>query len=98
MTELDRFLAVTDKDENYARRLCAFISEKRTVPFVPVSFSSVSDYLEFSESHALRLVTIAPIDEIGAELKIKNIRDENRELFEKLEEFDEKLEGLRKKD
>jgi hypothetical protein len=54
--------------------------------------------LEFSESHALRLVTIAPIDEIGAELKIKNIRDENRELFEKLEEFDEKLEGLRKKD
>ena len=54
--------------------------------------------MEFSESHALRLVTIAPIDEIGAELKIKNIRDENRELFEKLEEFDEKLEGLRKKD
>ena len=51
--------------------------------------------LEFSEKHKLMLVTIAPIDEIGAELKIKRIREENEELFEKLEEFDEKLDAIK---
>lgn len=51
--------------------------------------------MEFSREHSLRIVTVAPIDEIGSELKIKSIREENRELFEKLEEFDRKIEALK---
>ncbi|MGI6081169.1 MAG: hypothetical protein ACOYBV_09405 [Candidatus Avilachnospira sp.] len=48
---MERFLAVTDRDLNYAKRLCAYISEKRTLPFVTVSFGKAEDYLEFSGSH-----------------------------------------------
>ena len=44
--------------------------------------------LGFDDSHRLLISTMEPIDEIGSELKVKQIQAENRELFEKLEQFD----------
>lgn len=43
--------------------------------------------LSFDEENKLRITTLSPIDEIGAELKVKAMQSENREFFEKLEEF-----------
>lgn len=43
--------------------------------------------LGFDGEHRLRITTLSPIDEIGAELKVKAMQTENRELFEMLEEF-----------
>ena len=48
---MERFLAVTDKDESYGKRLCGFISERKSVPFLPVSFTSAKAYLEFAKTH-----------------------------------------------
>ncbi|MDO4439057.1 MAG: DUF6145 family protein [Eubacteriales bacterium] len=50
--------------------------------------------LSFDESYKLIITTMEPIDEIGAELKVKKIQSEKAELFEKLEEFAEKLDKL----
>ena len=44
--------------------------------------------LGFDDNHRLLISTMEPIDEIGSELKVKQIQAENRELFEKLEQFD----------
>ncbi len=48
----------------------------------------------FDENYKLRITTMEPIDEIGAELKVKKIQAENAELFEKLEEFADKIDKL----
>ena len=45
--------------------------------------------LQFDENNRLQITTVDPIDEIGAELKVKEIQSENRELFEQLETFAE---------
>lgn len=50
--------------------------------------------LTFDEDYKLRITTMEPIDEIGAELKVKKIQSENAELFEKLEEFAYKMDKL----
>ena len=47
--------------------------------------------LSFSDEHRLLISTIEPIDEIGAELKIKQMREQNAELFSMLEEFSRKF-------
>ena len=44
--------------------------------------------LSFDDNGSLHFQTIAPIDEIGAELRIKKLQNEHRELFEQLERFD----------
>ncbi len=49
--------------------------------------------LSFSDEHRLLISTIEPIDEIGAELKIKQMREQNAELFSMLEEFSRKFFG-----
>ncbi len=43
--------------------------------------------LSFDDKHCLHLQTIDPIDEIGADLKIRKLQSEYRELFAQLEEF-----------
>ena len=43
--------------------------------------------LQFDENGKLQITTIDPIDEIGAELKVRQMQNENRELFSQLEEF-----------
>lgn len=48
--------------------------------------------LSFSEDHRLCITTMEPIDEIGAELKVKEMQREHQELFEMLEEFDRRYE------
>ena len=50
--------------------------------------------LEFSDSHRLQITTVEPIDEIGAELKVKEMQQDHRELFEMLEQFDEQYGDL----
>ena len=92
---MDRFLAVTDKDENYARRLCAFISEKRTVPFVPVSFRSVSDYLKFSGSHSISIHIFdgETFEEFMTEREFEE-REEVEDLFSEEEDEAEKSSAL----
>ena len=49
--------------------------------------------MSFSEDHRLLIMTIGPIDEIGAELKIEKMRRDNEELFSMLEEFSRKFFG-----
>ena len=49
--------------------------------------------LSFDEQHSLRITTMEPIDEIGAELKIKGIQQSYQELFRMLEEFSRQFEG-----
>ncbi len=49
--------------------------------------------ISFSKDHRLLIATLEPIDEIGSELKIKEMREKNREFFEKLEEFSEAFFG-----
>ena len=44
--------------------------------------------MTFDDAHRLHLVTMQPIDEIGAELKIRQMQRENAELFRMLEEYD----------
>jgi len=41
----------------------------------------------FNETYDLIITTYEPIDEIGAELKVGNMRREHKELFEQLELF-----------
>ena len=43
--------------------------------------------LSFDEDHRLRITTLSPIDEIGAELKVKAMQMDNQEFFGQLEEF-----------
>ena len=43
--------------------------------------------LAFDASHHLKITTLEPIDEIGAELKIKSVQQEYAELFGMLEAF-----------
>ena len=43
--------------------------------------------ISYDQGHRLHLQTIDPIDEIGAELKIRRIQSDNAELFEQLEMF-----------
>ena len=43
--------------------------------------------LSFDEDHRLRITTFSPIDEIGAELKVKAMQLEHQEFFGQLEEF-----------
>ncbi len=43
--------------------------------------------ISYDQDHRLHLQTIDPIDEIGAELKIRRIQSDNAELFEQLEMF-----------
>lgn len=43
--------------------------------------------LTYDQDHKLHIQTIDPIDEIGAELKIRQIQERNAELFEQLEAF-----------
>lgn len=43
--------------------------------------------ISYDGDHRLHLQTIDPIDEIGAELKIRQIQEKNAPLFEQLEEF-----------
>ena len=43
--------------------------------------------LSFDEDHRLRITTLSPIDEIGAELKVKAMQLDNQEFFGQLEEF-----------
>ena len=50
--------------------------------------------LEFTDAHKLRITTMEPIDEIGAELRVKEIQRKNQELFEMLEQFDEEYSTL----
>ena len=45
----------------------------------------------FSESHKLMITTLEPIDEIGAELKVRQMQREQAELFRQLEKFSEML-------
>ncbi|MDO4266735.1 MAG: DUF6145 family protein [Eubacteriales bacterium] len=49
--------------------------------------------LSFDETHRLRITTLAPIDEIGAELKVKAIQQQYEELFSMLEEFSRQFDG-----
>lgn len=49
--------------------------------------------LSFDEQHRLRITTLAPIDEIGAELKVKSIQLQYEELFSMLEEFSRQFDG-----
>ena len=49
--------------------------------------------MSFSDEHRLLISTIEPIDEIGAELRVKQIRRDNEELFSMLEEFSRKFFG-----
>jgi hypothetical protein len=49
--------------------------------------------LGFDDSHRLLISTMEPIDEIGSELKVKQMQTEHRELFEKLEKFDALVSG-----
>ena len=41
--------------------------------------------LSFGEDHNLQITTYEPVDEIGAELKVKQMQEENLELFSQLE-------------
>lgn len=41
--------------------------------------------LSFDESHNLLITTYEPVDEIGAELLVKKLQEENLELFSQLE-------------
>ena len=50
--------------------------------------------LAFDASHHLKITTLEPIDEIGAELKIKGIQQEYAELFGMLEEFSRQFSEL----
>ena len=43
--------------------------------------------LSYAESGKLEITTIEPIDEIGAELKVKELQSEQKELFSQLEKF-----------
>lgn len=43
--------------------------------------------LSFRDDHKLLIRTMEPIDEIGSELKIKQMRASQEEFFSKLEEF-----------
>ena len=43
--------------------------------------------MQYTDDGKLEITTIAPIDEIGAELKITKMRQEKKELFCQLEEF-----------
>jgi len=43
--------------------------------------------LSFRDDHRLLIRTMEPIDEIGSELKIKQLRQSQEELFSMLEEF-----------
>ncbi|MDO4488899.1 MAG: DUF6145 family protein [Eubacteriales bacterium] len=43
--------------------------------------------LQFSDSGRLAITTYDPIDDIGAELKIKKMQQDNEEFFSQLEEF-----------
>ena len=43
--------------------------------------------LQYDDNGKLEITTIGPIDEIGAELKVKELQKEQAELFSKLEEF-----------
>ena len=43
--------------------------------------------ISFDGDHRLHLQTIDPIDEIGAELKIRRMQEDNAELFAQLETF-----------
>ena len=43
--------------------------------------------LQYDDNGKLEITTIEPIDEIGAELKVKELQKEQAELFSKLEEF-----------
>ena len=47
--------------------------------------------LSFNDEGRLSFQTIAPIDEIGAELRIKKLQKENEELFEQLEKFNKEF-------
>ena len=47
--------------------------------------------LSFNDEGRLCFQTIAPIDEIGAELRIKKLQKENEELFEQLEKFNKEF-------
>lgn len=47
--------------------------------------------LSFNDEGGLCFQTIAPIDEIGAELRIKKLQKENEELFEQLEKFNKEF-------
>lgn len=49
----------------------------------------------FNSAHSLEITTMQPIDEIGAELKVRQIQREHAELFEKLEAFDRQYAALR---
>lgn len=43
--------------------------------------------LQFDDKGVLQITTMGPIDEIGAELKIRQMREDNKELFTQLETF-----------
>lgn len=43
--------------------------------------------LSFGKEHNLLITTYEPVDEIGAELKVKKLQDDNLELFSQLELF-----------
>ena len=43
--------------------------------------------ISYDGKHRLHLQTIDPIDEIGAELKIRRMQEDNAELFAQLETF-----------
>lgn len=47
--------------------------------------------MSFSDDGQLCLQTIAPIDEIGAELRIKKLQREQAELFAQLERFNREV-------
>ena len=43
--------------------------------------------LQFDDKGVLQITTMGPIDDIGAELKIGQMREDNKELFTQLETF-----------
>lgn len=45
--------------------------------------------LSFNDEKKLLITTLDPIDEIGAEIKVKDIQKDNCKLFEQLEQFAE---------
>lgn len=47
--------------------------------------------ISFNADGALSLQTIAPIDEIGAELRVKKLQEEQAELFAQLERFNREI-------
>lgn len=51
--------------------------------------------LRFTDKHKLEITVAKPIDEIGAELKIRKMQEEHQAFFAQLEAFSKEYDALR---